>query len=97
MRMIGNLGDQVQQRAQTPRKHEPCESNDNAKRSRDVSRAITREPKDRTERAKYDPDDAGNFQRTGPTGLASDFPRTESGVIKAVAEVNDDADRKPIN
>ena len=49
MRMVGNLGDQVQQRAQTPRQHEPRESDDNAKRPRDIFRAITRQPEDRAE------------------------------------------------
>src|SRR5215831_5671743 len=97
MRMIGNLGDQVQQRAQTPRKHKPRKSDDDAKRSWDIFRAITRQPQDRAEGTKYDPDHSGNLQRTGPTGLACDFFRTEFGIVNAVAEENDDAERKPIN
>src|SRR5262245_27830179 len=95
--MVGNLGNQVQQRTQTPRKHESCESDDNTKRSRDVVRPISRQPQNRAEGAKYDPDDPCNLQRTGPTGLACDFFRTEFGVVNAVAEENDYAERKPIN
>src|SRR5947208_17147206 len=97
MRMVGNLGDQVQQCAETPREHEPRESDDNAKGSGDVFCAITRQPEDRAEGAKYNPDHPGDFQGTRPPGSAGDFPRTKFGIVYAVAEVNDDAERKPIN
>src|SRR5262245_4896699 len=97
MRVIGNLSDEVQQRAKTPGEHEARQADDDAKRPRDVFPTITRQPEDGPERAEHNPDNTSDFQRTGPPGLASDFPRAESGVVNAVAEVNDDAKRKPVN
>src|SRR4029077_6883738 len=97
MCMIGNLGNQVQQCTETPSEHEPRESDDNAKRSWDVLYAIACQPEDRTDGAEYNPDHAGDFQRPGPPGFARDFPRSEFGIVNAVAEVNHDPKREPVD
>ena len=44
-----------------------------------------------------DPDYTGDFQRARPGGLTGDFPRSKFGVVNAVAEVNHDTERKPVN
>src|SRR5262245_1119094 len=49
MRMVGNLGNQVSQCAQTPREHESRQTNNNAKGSCNVFRPISRQPQDRAE------------------------------------------------
>src|SRR5436190_13834268 len=97
MRVVGNLGNQIQERAQTPGENESTQPDDDAKRTGNIVHAISSQPEDGAERAEYNPNHAGDFQRARPAGLAGDPARTKSGVVNAVAEVNHDPDRKPVN
>ena len=96
--VIGNLGSKFKVgRPKTPRGTNPAAPMTMPSGPGMHVRAITRQPQRSSRAAEYNPDYTGDFQRARPGGLTGDFPRAKFGVVNAVAEVNHDAERKPVN